>query len=140
MPRNKSIIPPKRLKIKFEISSPKKAAKPSPMRVTKRISDNSIPNETITPDINPLFRLVSEIAKNTGPNEMVKGKADIIPRKKNFINLRQSITQSWIIHSFLYTLTQSTSILCGQIESSTPIFPPQFPPTAILRIRWKGLS
>ena len=28
-----------------------------------------------------------------------------------------------------------TSILCGQTDSSTPIFPPQFPPTAILRIR-----
>lgn len=39
-----------------------------------------------------------------------------------------------------YTRTQSTSIRCGQIFGSTPCWPPQLPPTAMLRIRWNGLS
>ena len=52
------------------------------------ISEARIPNETTAPDMKPLFKLVSVIAKNTGPKEMVNGKAVINPIKKYLINLK----------------------------------------------------
>ena len=62
------------------------AENPNPIIVIKITSDKRIPRETMAPEINPLFRLVSVIAKNTGPKEIVNGSAEITPRKKNFIN------------------------------------------------------